>query len=205
MLMRYCLLLAVLLCVGCSYDADETSPSNLPAVGSVYNFEISYRDTTFTRADTITRGPFRFEGRQFVYRVGDDVFRPLMYAYASNGNIARYLPMASSWLDMNFGTKQPRRYRDSVFRGPDWVISEQVFEYRDTVLEIQGEVLNGVKEQMNWNQKIFRLDGSVIDSESAEGIEFDVWIPSICYYGLTVSDPGTPDEYFMKLISFDRK
>jgi hypothetical protein len=198
--MRYFLLIAAMMCVGCSNDAEETPPSNMTSVGSVYHYDVTYRDSNFTRTDSVTRGPFSFEGKRYVFQVGADEFDPL-YAFDHNGNISRYsYGLTSGWFDMSFGTRETRSYRDSTFFENYWVIEEYVGQYRDTLLEVNGQLLAGVKEQRNTNYRTFRLDGSISDRRGYE--EYDVWIPSIGYYGLMVSDPGTPSAYIARLKSY---
>jgi hypothetical protein len=198
--MRYFLLIAALMCVGCSNDAEETPPSNMTSAGAVYRYDVTYLDTTFTRTDSISRGPMSFEGKRYVFQVGDDLISPAMIAFDQNGNISRYHSLASDWVTMNFGTQETKRYRDSTFRGNDWIITEYVTQYRDTVLMAVGQPLAGIKEQRNTTQRTFRLDGSI--SERRDYLEYDVWIPSIGYYGLMVSDPGTPSAYIARLKSY---
>ena len=202
--MRSYLLLTAMLCFGCSNDPEiAVPPQNMTSVGSVYRFDATYLDSSFTRTDSVTEGPASRNGKPYVIRIGeDDKFHPTLYAYESNGNISRYHSLMREWLTMRFGTRESSRWRDSTFRGNDWIINETTTEYRDTVLEIDGQIYSGVKEERNWSYNYFDLRGSSIDSLNSTGIEYDVWIPAIGYYGLIVSDPEHPLGYIARLRSF---
>jgi len=152
----------------------------------------------------VTEGPGFREGKPYVVRIGDDnKFSPTLYAYESNGNISRYLSRWDEWTTMRFGTKNSSSYRDSSTRAAGgWTIRSSSWLYRDTVLDIDGQLYSGVKEERSVTYRYVAVDGSAIDSLSESYLEYDVWIPSTGYYGLIVSDPGTPNEYIARLSSY---